>query len=442
MNMSWYDPTLFPITDPTAYVGSCLSVFRTPATTHDLNGDGRADIVTWGTDGTWRIDLSAGATEEGFGAWDLLLTPQTPPGPGRLHPVVADYNSDGFADLAVYNSDTGHWYIKWTTPAVLTGTFGDWDLTLDYSPAPGWAPGSRPLPGYYGTGENGGNPQVILGPLPDGTYGVAKPLHLALVTPTGQWLLDLQDTPGAATLGAIDHALTVLTAAHLTAAPGWAYYPLTLGLEALFVVPDGVPDGGALISLYNMIVKATTDVAQPWLSDLEPLPMTVPSHRTSVVPMEMEVTYLGLRTVGPQESWPLQFPYYPLAPVTSAPQTGFGDLSCRPIAADFDGDALDDRATVCSTGTVRIAYSGTTFPTDGGGLRTLAYPPPTALLLPGTLYPGGLDYQQLVATYQPYHFGCATDAGCTIFDLPAPTGPFLTECLTKWANHPLTCVAQ
>lgn len=72
----------------------------------DINADGRADLIAWGRDGAWYVDLSEGATSEGYGKWDLVLTPP-PLDAGRLFPVVHDYNTDGRVDLALYNTDTG-----------------------------------------------------------------------------------------------------------------------------------------------------------------------------------------------------------------------------------------------------------------------------------------------------------------------------------------------
>jgi hypothetical protein len=60
--------------------------------------------------------------------------------------------------------------------------------------------------------------------------------------------------------------------------------------------------------------------------------------------------------------------------------------------------------------------------------------------LPGCLHPGGTSYQKITGIYENYNFHCASGETCTIDDLPPPTGPYFTECLEYWANHPLSCL--
>jgi hypothetical protein len=96
-----------------------------------------------------------------------------------IFPVVNDYNSDGRADLALYDSVNGKFYIKYTTDAVITpsplegkgggeGTI-EWDRIIDYSTDPAWKAYSRPLPGDINND---------------------RWLDISFQTPDGHWLID------------------------------------------------------------------------------------------------------------------------------------------------------------------------------------------------------------------------------------------------------------
>jgi FG-GAP repeat len=65
----------------------------------DYDGDGKADIAVYSTVGTWSMTRSADGANVAV-AWG---------GPGWL-PVPADYDGDGKADIAVYNLN-GEWSI-------------------------------------------------------------------------------------------------------------------------------------------------------------------------------------------------------------------------------------------------------------------------------------------------------------------------------------------
>ncbi|MBI2341738.1 MAG: S8 family serine peptidase, partial [Deltaproteobacteria bacterium] len=190
---------------------------------YDMDGDGRAELISFSRDHKWYIDLSStkqGAVSgeqfppeadqpsaeavnceesaDGYCAWDVILTIPSPlmgegnlPADGvvaggeggsedaMLFPVVHDYNSDGRADLALYDSINGKYYIKYTTNAVITpsppvGEGGgegaiEWDRIIDYTADPAWKAYSRPVPGDY-DGDNW--------------------LDTALQTPDGHWLID------------------------------------------------------------------------------------------------------------------------------------------------------------------------------------------------------------------------------------------------------------
>jgi hypothetical protein len=94
----------------------------------DYDGDGKADLSAKTDDGRWLIDYAA---INGFGGWDWQS--QTSPGifvygNASAHPVPADYDGDGKADLSV-KTDDGRWLIDYAN-----NTFGSWDWQSQISP--------------------------------------------------------------------------------------------------------------------------------------------------------------------------------------------------------------------------------------------------------------------------------------------------------------------
>ncbi|MBI5728403.1 MAG: S8 family serine peptidase, partial [Candidatus Magasanikbacteria bacterium] len=77
----------------------------------DIDGDGKADLVNWTNTG-WQLALSSkGPIDASRTTWDYQIN--VPMNMGRwVWPVVDDYNSDGRADLAVWDKEHGVWYIK------------------------------------------------------------------------------------------------------------------------------------------------------------------------------------------------------------------------------------------------------------------------------------------------------------------------------------------
>jgi hypothetical protein len=76
----------------------------------DYDGDGKADIAVYNTvSGGWSIIRSS----------DGDLTYKVWGGPG-WEPVAADYDGDGKADIAVYNASNGLWSIVRSSDGVNT----------------------------------------------------------------------------------------------------------------------------------------------------------------------------------------------------------------------------------------------------------------------------------------------------------------------------------
>src|SRR4051812_37283111 len=67
----------------------------------DYDGDGKADIVTWSSDGRWRIKASGGTSipQIILGDPDDILVP-------------GDYDGDGRYDTAIWRPKTGTWWVR------------------------------------------------------------------------------------------------------------------------------------------------------------------------------------------------------------------------------------------------------------------------------------------------------------------------------------------
>ncbi|PSM31551.1 M12 family metallopeptidase [Haliangium sp. UPWRP_2] len=83
----------------------------------DYDGDGRADIAVKGANGFWGIDYAA----NGFGGWDWQSWLVNQYGDASFRPAPADYDGDGKLDIAV-KSDHGFWGIDYAANGL-----GGWD---------------------------------------------------------------------------------------------------------------------------------------------------------------------------------------------------------------------------------------------------------------------------------------------------------------------------
>jgi hypothetical protein len=346
----------------------------------DFDGDGRADLVSWKA-GQFTIDLSsAGSTDDGFGNWDTVISyPEI--SNNVVWPYIEDMNSDGREDLVLYNKTNGTWYIKYTTSMLLGGAgFSGWDHVITTNVQdqlmmdPWQTMYCRPHPGDY----NGDGWVDLAVACSDGVWYIAHR--------SGNW-------PSSVTY---NEQVTYLTSQQLSDAPGWAYLTTTGDYsdddmnDIIIKVPDTLQDAGRVI-----FKGAPSFSGDPFGS----VPHIFGGNE-SVMLLGAYTQESGWISVGVKsnsgdwlvaDAWPdsysqLNSPY---------PSSVYGGLDCHPIAADFDGDGLDDRAVMCP-GSWKIAYSSNVYSALMiGGMREvgLGYDS-TEFTLPGRSYAGGISYEK------------------------------------------------
>jgi hypothetical protein len=121
----------------------------------DYDGDGKADLAIKTDAGGWMIDYAV----NGFLGWDWSNTVGGPYGNATAHPVPADYDGDGKADLSV-KTDIGGWLIDYSV-----GGFWGWNFSSS----------------IYG------NQTAV--PFP-GDYGGDGKSDLSVKYPNGDWKID------------------------------------------------------------------------------------------------------------------------------------------------------------------------------------------------------------------------------------------------------------
>ncbi len=404
---------------------------------YDMDNDSRAELISFSRDGKWYIDLSSvGPNADHFGEWDLVIpSPLGGEGQGEgvmLFPVVHDYSSDGRADLALYDSINGKYYIKYTTSTLILSLSKDesiqWDRIIDYSTDPAWKPYSRPLPGDINNDHW---------------------LDISFQTPDGYWLIDYGGTDGFTIennaiiyhdkFGEIDKSdIQYLSAAQLNAAPGWAWFS-ALGSNTDKYLLAKTPDGIAKPNyLYYTYINADGTYGTQEISKY--VAMFGNNDSYLIIAGFLDSNELAQYSFKyPDGSWSyLDGINWKFKPLISPEPQGYGDLLCRPIPADYDGDGKDDRAVQCGT-SWKIAYSTQPDVFKTVDLDSAINP------LPAYVYPGGIKYIDQISlfTYYKTKLTCSDGEKCgmadTIFDVAPPIGPYFAECVKYWAPNANYC---
>lgn len=406
---------------------SCAPLLRIAARM-DLDGDSKADLVSFSRQGVWNIDYSS----NNFGTVDRTLDVKSVTNlVGRVFPVLGDYNGDSKEDLALYNSDTGILNIKYSGSDLTGNVFGNWDKTINYSYVAGWQKGSRPFPYNYTKDFS------VHGPDASGKKWIARTSDIALITANGKWLVDFFGNAGSAS-GNFDANLQTLSSQHLSNAPGWAYSPVpsngaSFEIDINFKTPDAISGGERFCKgkTVSKLVSSPSPAAEFYEQDT-----AIGGNGNYFVAGTYQNKAGNVGVYSPGEDWDdlyfndneQLFYFFPV------PAGTFGDHLCRPVAADFDGDGQDDRATLCPGGKWNIAYSSnkTVAHFNLGG---------ASQMLPGQGYhAGGISYGDVKSIFSQFNFGCSAGKSCSIFDLPAPIGPYFAECMTSWSLTPIQCL--
>ena len=92
----------------------------------DFNGDGRGDVASQNSAGTWWVALTPASGTATATPWATLATFQ--------FPTVGDFNGDGKADIAVRNAANGAWRVLASSGDAFTSSrFGRWNTSLTWS---------------------------------------------------------------------------------------------------------------------------------------------------------------------------------------------------------------------------------------------------------------------------------------------------------------------
>lgn len=440
----------------------------------DLDGDGRGDLISFSKDHKWYIDLSSvgptqffgtpfpkGQSKDNFGTWNLVFDLSKDASIAKdamLFPVVMDYNTDGKADLALYDTVHGRWYVHFTTGNTLNtnnminytnNPWPGWDMVVDYSTQPHWKAFSRPVP----LDSQDNDPTTF-----------DHYMNMALQTPDGWWLIDYGGKDKDS-YGTFDETIKYLVDAQLSEAPAWAWLPAVYlssynndqptGTRIIVKSPDGITNP---TSPNRILTWDTNSQTLSKIGDID-----YGSNAGIIMQGKFQTkshTDLGIKQSNPTYGeWLVatnQSDWSDLININA--YQNFGDAHCIPIPADYDGDDYDDRAVQCGD-TWKIDYTGSKFPTNSNKQTTIILDGKQVTMyeisrtinlqktkdpLPGYVYPGGVSYQKLYDMYKNYNFLCILGSGlpkftCDITNVIPPISPYLPQCISDGKDL-LTCL--
>lgn len=433
----------------------------------DLDGDGRAELISFSKDRKWYVDLSSsgptqfknlpkGKPKDNFGWWDLtfdLSKDTSIAEDAMLFPNVIDYNNDGKVDLTLYDAVHGKWYVSFTNKNTLNTNatdingilpFPGWDMIVDYSKQPHWKPFSRPIPGDL----NGQD----FDPTTFDHY-----MDFALQTPDG-WLLIDHGGKDKTYFGTFDKSIQYLSDIQLAEAPAWAWLPAIYtgsadwkeGTAIVFKSPDSLSDPKKSNQLLLLGQGEQT---------LLSLNGNYSSYDNSVFLAQGRFqTKLGIdlgikQHIQNHALWPVALYESKWEDLVYIDPFGdFGDVNCLPIPADYDGDGYEDRAVQCSN-KWKIAYTGSLYPINLNQVITILIDgkqtkisesfrvieePATESPLPGYVYPGGVTFKETKAMFETAYYLCSmtypngNTPPCSLLTMkPAPISPYFPQCVDK-----------
>jgi len=399
---------------------------------YDMDRDGRDELIVL-DEGAWKIDRSDIAASgpdphpDNFGEWDLILNVSGLDPDGIYFPVVSDYDSDGDADLAVYDNKNGIWYVKFTTQDLLNlplDTEIDWDLEIDYSADPLWKPFSRPVAADF-----------------DGDLY----LDLAIITGDGHFIIDYGGIGRIEKIGGdlvyvsdfegFENDVTFLTPEQLAEAPGWAYLAQVYEFggnedifELVFKAPAG-PDEGRIFKIqapaFDTIKKMTYNYFEG--NEYQLIPFNASNGSAHEV---------WFREVGGAGDWRSMGYLAGFNIDLSEPSWSSND-SCMPVAGDYDGDGLSEFSFICPDG-FQISY----YDREVGSPPIYTYLEDrvvnldiSPLALPPTVHSGGMAYDNIKSILEYYDLW-------DDYQDKDPFGPHTVQCINYWAPPPTHCIAK
>ena len=194
--------------------------------------------------------------------------------------------------------------------------------------------------------------------------------------------------------GQVDKETTWLTDEKLNEAPGWAFAPFRINGFG-YRIPEGLEEAGKIVFPNSEGI----DYAEIYGYENA----RVIGNNVLMISGNYFYSFRTSLGILDENKW-TSFSEELDQILEIPPVSGFGDNSCTPIAADFDGDGLDDRAVQCPEGW-KIAYSGENFKRslDENKFRNINLThDQNVFTLPGKPYYGGISYTHAVELMESY----------------------------------------